>query len=507
MAEPEHLKILNKGIKAFNKWRRENSIKTVNLVKADLSGAILSKADLRRADLSGAILIETDLSKADLSGAFLSKANLSGADLSGADLSEADLSEADLSEADLSKANLIEANIRGANLSEANLSEGNLIEANLIKANIRGADLSKANLSGAILTKENLYTVILVEANLSGVDLRRTYLPQKDLSKANLSGAHLSEADLSEADLIMANLSRANLRRADLSGADLIGADLSYADLSNANLSKANLVKANLTQANLSRTNLSGADLSEADLILANLSLATLVETRLEGANISNSLIYGISAWNLKINQETKQFSLTITHIGEPHITVDNLEVAQFIHLLLNRKKLRKVIDTITSKSVLILGRFTPERKSILDSMANELREHNLIPIIFDFKRASSRDFTETIKTLAGLSLFVIADVTNPKSAPLELQATVPDYKIPFVPILEKGEEPFSMLPDLLTFPWVLPLLEYESSIELINTFESAIIEEAFNMHKKLLMQKAKMMKSRSTKDYLNEST
>jgi hypothetical protein len=33
--------------------------------------------------------------------------------------------------------------------------------------------------------------------------------------------------------------------------------------------------------------------------------------------------------------------------------------------------------------------------------------------------------------TLAGMSRFVIADIANPKSAPLELQAAVPDYMIP----------------------------------------------------------------------------
>jgi hypothetical protein len=35
---------------------------------------------------------------------------------------------------------------------------------------------------------------------------------------------------------------------------------------------------------------------------------------------------------------------------------------------------------------------------------------------------------------------FVIADVTNPKSSPLELQAVVPDYQIPFVPIIQEPE-------------------------------------------------------------------
>jgi hypothetical protein len=50
-------------------------------------------------------------------------------------------------------------------------------------------------------------------------------------------------------------------------------------------------------------------------------------------------------------------------------------------------------------------------------------------------------------EVLAGLSHFVIVDITNPRSAPLELQATVPEYMIPFVPIIEKGEEPFAMFP------------------------------------------------------------
>jgi len=55
------------------------------------------------------------------------------------------------------------------------------------------------------------------------------------------------------------------------------------------------------------------------------------------------------------------QKGLVITDVNEPPIQADNLEVAQFIYLLLNNHKIRIVIDTITSKVVLILGRFTPE--------------------------------------------------------------------------------------------------------------------------------------------------
>ena len=101
------------------------------------------------------------------------------------------------------------------------------------------------------------------------------------------------------------------------------------------------------------------------------------------------------------------------------------------------------MLNTVTSKAVLILGRFTPKRrKQILESMANELRRRDLIPIIFDFERATDLTFTETIRVLAGLCLFVIIDITKPRSVQQELQAAVPDYQKPFIVILEQHEKP-----------------------------------------------------------------
>jgi hypothetical protein len=115
-------------------------------------------------------------------------------------------------------------------------------------------------------------------------------------------------------------------------------------DLSRANLSGANLYGANLARADLSRANLSGA----------NLSGALLLRTNFESAHLTGCFIYGISAWDVKLEGAT-QLNLVITRAHEPRITVDNLEVAQFIYLLLHNEKIREVIDTIGQKGVLIL--------------------------------------------------------------------------------------------------------------------------------------------------------
>src|SRR5262245_20249162 len=140
---------------------------------------------------------------------------------------------------------------------------------------------------------------------------------------------------------------------------------------------------------------------------------------------------------------------------------------------MLNNTKIRNVINSITSKGVLILGRFAdPKRKAVLDGLREKLREFDLLPIVFDFDRPTDKDYTETIQTLAGMSMFVIADVTSPKSTPLELEATVKQFKIPYIPIIDVSvdPEPFTLLVDLLkSFHWVLPIVNYESKEDLLD--------------------------------------
>jgi uncharacterized protein YjbI with pentapeptide repeats len=357
-------------------------------------------------------------------------------------------------------------------------------------------DLYGADLSGANLGQANLSGADLRQADLWKADLRET-----DLRGANLSGAGLMGANLSQAHLGGAHLYAAHLMGADLSAADLSGADLSGVDLREANLNETNLSEAILMGADLKRANLSGANLSGADL-----RGTSLVRTIIDKASISGSFVYAINALDLR-GEFGEQKDLVITSSKTPMITVDNIKVAQFIHLVLHNEEIRDVINTVTSKSVLIVGRFsTPERRSVLDALRNKLREYNLLPIVFDFDRPTDKDFTETIRTLAGLSLFVIADITNPKSSPLDLQATVPDYQVPFVPIIQEGEQPFATMVDLQKkYNWVMDTLYYDSIETLINALKLGIIDPAIEKHHELRLIQMKEWKNRSVNDFLEK--
>jgi uncharacterized protein YjbI with pentapeptide repeats len=358
------------------------------------------------------------------------------------------------------------------NLFRAHLSGIDLREVNLHKAELSGAHLSKAELSGAYFGGANLN-----EANLSEAELSRAHFGGANLSGANFNGA---------------NLGGANLSGAELSGAYFGGANLNEANLSGANLSKAHFGGSNLSGANLSRTHLDGTNFNGANLSRANLRRASLIATDLENTNLTNCRVYGMSAWDLNLEGATQK-DLIITKDDQPKITVDNLEVAQFIYLLLHNEKLRSIIDTIGKKGVLLLGRFTEGRLAILDRLRDELRQRGFLPMVFNFDRPETKDFTETVRLLAGLSRFVIVDITNPRSAPLELQATVPEYMIPFVPILEKGEEPFAMFRDLWTRhrAWVLDPIRYTSVDRLVQVLDSEIIQPAEAKFAELLARKA----------------
>jgi uncharacterized protein YjbI with pentapeptide repeats len=359
---------------------------------------------------------------------------------------------------------------------------------------IRSLTAPAIDLRGATLTD-----VVLGYADLRGVRFDHAVFDTEHLQWMAMKGAKLQRASLRETRFTAARLMEADLRGADLSNAQLVGATLTGANLgaaclNGADLSNADLRDANLTQASLQGANLSGADLSGANLVGADL----------RGANLCGCRVYGISAWDVQFNEnDGLRQDLIVTPNGQPEVVVDNIEVAQFVYMLLNNPKIRGVLDTVCKKGVLILGRFTAERKAVLDALRSGLRERGYLPMIFDFDKPQERDLTETIRTLAGLSRFIIADITNPRSSPLELQAIVPDYMVPLVPIIAEGEDAFPMFKDLWTkYNWVLDPLEYPSCEALLAVIEPAIIEPALEKHAELLAAKAKNLRTRTVAQY-----
>ena len=187
MANPEHLKTLNQGVKIWNKWREKN-----RNIWPDLKGAKLKGTNLLGANLKGANLKGADLSGVNLAYAILVEANLSGANLKEGDLMSANLIMANLSRCELGKVRMINAslsfaNLRGANLIGAYLGDADMREADLRKVNLREVNLNRADLKGAKLDS----------ADLTNGDLRSSCLIDAKLDGATFTGGKLWEVQKS----------------------------------------------------------------------------------------------------------------------------------------------------------------------------------------------------------------------------------------------------------------------------------------------------------------------
>jgi uncharacterized protein YjbI with pentapeptide repeats len=373
----------------------------------------------------------------------------------------------DLRDLSLSRRQLASANLSRCNLSGAHLNHTNLKNCDLFRANLNGASLQGADLTGA-----NCCEMEAAGANLSAASFKAA-----QITNANLTGAHLTDVSFEAADLSGSNLSRSNLFQATLRSANLTNSQMVWSNLTRVDLTGADLQACDLTGASFIE-----ADLSDAVLKFANLRYARFVDCRLERTNVSNCRIYGVSVWNVT-SENAIQSDLVITPPGEATITVDNFEVAQFVYLLLNSGNVRRAIDTISSKVVLILGRFTHERALVLRDIQQLLRDQGYLPLLFDFAGPSSRDLTETISTLAHLARFVLADLTDARSIPQELMAIVPSLpSVPIKPLLLESQQAYGMFEHFKRYPWVLETLIYRDSAHLLKTLKESVIQNVESM-------------------------
>src|SRR5262249_10097246 len=135
------------------------------------------------------------------------------------------------------------------------------------------------------------------------------------------------------------------------------------------------------------------------------------------GAHLLRCKIYGLSAWDLALDK-AEQEGLRVRYRPDPskerekEVKVNSLDLAAFMYLTRNKGNISRVIEATGQKWVLLLGRFTGGGKKVLRALERELLKKDLMPIIFDFPPPERRDLIETILLLAGLSRFVIVEIT-----------------------------------------------------------------------------------------------
>lgn len=344
-------------------------------------------------------------------------------------------------------------------------------------ADLSGADLSgmklneieflRTKLRGAILTRTQLERAHLKEADLTGATLDRT-----NLKHVNAREAIFDEVVANHPNFEVSTLRGARFRRARFAGTRFHRAYLRDADLTDADFSGCWLRFARLDGACCQNTNFSGADMRHA----------SLVKTDLRGANLTEVHVFGISAWSIETDANTRQDLIVGKREEEQEapLRAHDLHTAQLLGLMLDGDGVRAVLNSVTTKLVLILGSFAPEEKAVLDALRQCLQGHGYVGVEFDFERPTDHDYSNTVMTLAGMSRFVVADFTNAKEVRSEVKNIREEYRhLPVLPIArEDAPVPDTML-NLFTADELGQMKKYRDIDDLIRSVQASIIELA----------------------------
>ncbi len=334
----------------------------------------------------------------------------------------------------------------------------NLENANLNRIELLKYDFNNANFKGAQLKESKIFDCEFMSANLENVNLEKSYCAFSNFTNATLNKVNFNYAQLINLTMINCNCINSKFLNVSMMQNLAAGSNFSFSDFTGSKIVMTNLIDCNLQETKFINCYLNGSNLSRSNL---NKSI------------IKNTTIYSVCAWDIS-TEESLQENLTITnHYNDMDITVDDLEIANFIYLISNNNKVANAIDNISTKVVLILGRFTPERLEILKHIKLVLKKKNYVPILFDFEKPGKKDLTETIGLIGRMSKFVVADLTDAKSIPQELSELIPNNpSLTIYPIISKDNREYSMFEHWKKYPWVKEIYKYKNKTELDEYFE-----------------------------------
>ena len=228
---------------------------------------------------------------------------------------------------------------------------------------------------------------------------------------------------------------------------------------------------------------------------------SSLIGAKFLNSKITNTDVYGANMWDLKhINSNQKDILISnkrSTSNEIDSIKLYDLELAHLINLLKNNRKFASLFDESKSKFVLILGRFGDHLEVLLKIKERITLTNKYVPILFDWDTCESQlDLLETIQLLAGLSKFIIVDLTSPNSVPAELQAILSNIMIPVIPILKDNQREFGVYSFTNKYNWVNGIIKYDTIDQILSKFNKAIIKPAEKMSEEI--KKIKQFKIKS---------
>ncbi len=293
-----------------------------------------------------------------------------------------------------------------------------------------------------------------IEPNLSGEFIYPHF--------ARTNQGPLRKADVASSDPeIPFNFSRTNFHKSSFESTIFPNADMRECYLYETDMSRAGFPGADFSGSMIRKAYCSSTDFSKAIFVDCVLNNSTFIGTDFSGARLEGCNVYGVSAWEIILDEKTVQKELFLHRdnfsrkdIGlrsDVLSYVDDLALAQFFYFLNQPDGFGKSLKQLNRRSVLLLGKFKEGGLELLKMVGEMLRSRNYIPIVFDFDPSKHSNLIENVTTMAGLSRIVLANLEG-GSVPAELARVTANYRNPVIGWIHdnKHESVYAMFKDVI---------------------------------------------------------
>jgi len=484
MANHKHVEILLNGIASWNEWRSANSD-----VVPDLSNA-----QLQDIDLGGSSFLYVNLSKCLLQGADLTNANLVGADLQFSDLTGARLWGCHLYQADLSDSLLVRSSLAYSTLTWTNLSRANLRESILVGTVFAGSVMketivTKCIFQRTILADVDISSVVglesVVHSGPSSISLDTIAKSNGQIPREFLRDSGLSEPFVNVLPSLLTNPAKTTECVIRFVRGDSLFARRLEADLEKRNIKVWRDIQSN----RLSEYQLWPMDSNNgvpSIIVLSKNSLESpYFATKLR--NIRNNIAHNrfsepfpifISLQNASLSSEeyftlTKQYSVTTIEVEGSRLSESQLDHVARSITVRNEK-------THVPKLAGIIGDFSKRSANVLNSIRKILYTNGYESVVVNL--GSMQDQLELASLFLSQPKFIVLELSRLVEESREVSRLVSANVITVQPIVSKfwrkqvAEDPDAAR--LYSYPWVLPVVEYEDVADLINLLRNRMIQE-----------------------------
>lgn len=283
------------------------------------------------------------------------------------------------------------------------------------------------------------------------------------------------------------NFYRTNFYKSTFESAIFPAADMRECYLYEADMSAAGFPGADFSGSMIRKAYCRGTDFSNAKFVDCVLNNSTFIGTNFSGALIEGCNVYGVSAWEIFMDDKTIQKELflhrdnfsrkNLAQTGNQPSFVDDIALAQFLYFISQENGFGKSLRQLNKRTVLLLGKFKEGGLELLKSVGEMLRKRNYVPIIFDFEPSEHTNLIENVTTMAGLSRFVLANLEG-NSVPAELAKVTSNYQNPVIGWIhdDKHNALYAMFKDVIAKDNV-QYFTYTNEINLESQLDKTILK------------------------------